>query len=128
MLLAGLLLLSLLLMLSAAPSGLGRSFLTRAGRMGYVPITGLGVLGGLTGRLGFLRTAALLLFTHVLGVRNTLLRRTPTGRAFLRWRYKSGQPGAFLDVVFHLLSRRSYDTEDRSHIRSSRRNARRQYG
>ena len=110
-LLAGLLLFSLFLMLSTAPGGLGRSFLTRAGHAGYVPITGLGVLGVLDGRLGFLGAAAFLLFARVLGFRNTLLRRTPTGCTLLRWRNKSGQPATFLDVFFHLLSRRSYDTE-----------------
>ena len=98
-------------MLSAAPGRLGRSLLARAGRASYAPITGLGVLGGLAGWLGFLRMAAFLLFTHVLGFRNTLLRRMPTGHTFLRWRNKSGQPGAFLDVFLHLLNRRSYGTE-----------------
>ena len=98
-------------MLSTAPGRLGRSLLTCAGRASYMPITGLRVLGALDGRLGFLGTAAFLLFTHMLGFRNTLLRRTPTGRTFLGWRNKSGQPGTFLDVIFHLLSRRSYDTE-----------------
>ena len=110
-LLAVLLLLSLLLMLSATPGGLSWSLLARAGRASYTPITGLRVLGGLASWLGFLRTAAFLLFTHVLGFRNTLLRRMPTGRTFLRWRKKRGQPGAFLDVFLHLLNRGSYGTE-----------------
>ena len=71
-LLVGLLLLSLLLMLSAAPGRLGWSLLARAGCASYAPITGLRVLGGLAVRLGFLRMAAFLLFTHVLGFRSTL--------------------------------------------------------
>ena len=98
-------------MLSAAPGRLGRSLLAHAGHTSYAPITGLRVLGGLASRLGFLRTAAFLLFTHMLGFRNTLLRQTPTGRTFLRWHKKSGQPGAFLDVFLHLLNRGSYGTE-----------------
>ena len=76
-LLAGLLLLRLslfLLMLSAAPSRFDRGLLACAGRMSYMPITGLRVLRGLASWLGFLRTAAFLFAAHMLGVRSTLLR------------------------------------------------------
>ena len=49
-----------LLMLSAAPGRFSRGLLACAGRTSYAPITGLRVLRGLAGRLGFLRTAAFL--------------------------------------------------------------------
>ena len=66
-------------MLSAAPGRLGRSLLARAGCTSYAPITGLRVLGGLAGRLGFLRSAAFILAAHVLGFRNTFLGERPPG-------------------------------------------------
>ena len=79
-LLAGLLLLLrlslFLLMLRAAPGRFGRHLLARAGCASYAPITGLRVLRGLAGQLGFLRMAAFLFAAHVFGVRSTLFRRS----------------------------------------------------
>ena len=89
-LLAGLLLSLFLPMLSVAPGRLSRSLLAHAGHTSYAPITGLRVLGGLAGRLGFLRTAAFLLAAHVLGVRSTLLRQTPTGAHFPAMPWEEG--------------------------------------
>ena len=114
-LLAGFLLLRLrlllLLMPSAAPGGFGRGLLARSGRAGYAPITGLRVLRGLAGQLGFLRMTTFLAAAHMFGVRSTLFRRMPTGRTFLRRCGKRRQPGAFLDVSLHLLDGGGYDTE-----------------
>ena len=76
-----------------------------------MPITGLRVLRGLAGQLGFLGTAAFLFASHVFGVRSTLFRRMPTGHTFLQCRGRRGQPGAFLDVILHLLARGGYGTK-----------------
>ena len=79
--------------------------------MSYAPITGLRVLRGLAGRLGFLGTVAFLFASHVFGARSTLFRRMPTGHTFLRYRGRRGQPGAFLNVILHLLARGGYGTK-----------------
>ena len=100
-----------LLVLSAASGSFGRGFLARGGRASYAPITGLRVLGGLAGWLGFLRTAAFLSSVHMFGVRSTLFRQMPNGRTFLRCHGRRGQPGAFLDVNLHLLDRGGYGTK-----------------
>ena len=76
-----------------------------------MPITGLRVLRGLAGWLGFLGTAAFLFASHVFGARSTLFRRTPTGHTFLRCPGRRGQPGAFLNVILHLLARGGYGTK-----------------
>ena len=113
-LLAGFLLLArlrLLLMLGPALCWSSCAFLTRASRVSYAPITGLRVLRGLAGRLGILRTAAFLFASHVFGAWSTLFRRTPTGRTFLQCRGRRGQPGAFLNVILHLLARGGYGTK-----------------
>ena len=79
--------------------------------MSYAPITGLRVLRGLAGWLGFLGTVAFLFASHVFGARSTLFRQMPTGRTFLRCRGRRGQPRAFLNVILHLLARGGYGTK-----------------
>ena len=113
-LLAGFLLLvhlHLFLMPGVVPGWSGCAFLARAGHTSYAPITSLRVLRGLAGWLGFLRMAAFLFALHVFGTRNTLFRWTPTGHTFLWCRGRRGQPGAFFNVVLHLLARGGYGTK-----------------
>ena len=100
-----------LLMLSAVLGRFGHGLLARTGHVSYAPITGLRVLRGLAGQLGFLGMAAFLFASHVFGVRSTLFRRTPTGHTFLRCRGRRGQPGSFLDVNLYLLARGGYGTK-----------------
>ena len=113
-LLAGFLLLVCLQLLLMPGLALGRSgcaFLTHAGHTSYAPITGLRVLRGLAGRFGLLGMAAFLFASHVFGAWSTLFRQTPTGHTFLRCRGRRGQPGAFLNVILHLLARGGYGTK-----------------
>ena len=71
----------------------------------------LRVLRGLAGWLGFLGTATFLFVSHMFGAWSTLFRQTPTGRTFLRCLGRRGQPGAFLNVILHLLARGGYGTK-----------------
>ena len=55
--------------------------------------------------------AAFLFASHVFGAWSTLFRQMPTRHTFLRCRGRRGQPGAFLNVILHLLARGGYGTK-----------------
>ena len=116
-----------LLMQSAAPGRFGRSLLTHAGHASYVPITGLGVLGALDGRLGFLRTAAFLFLLMCLDSGTPFLGERPPGTLSCDGVIRVVNPGIpwCVPSSFEQKKLRHWD---RSHIRSSHCNAHRQYG
>ena len=66
-------------MLSVAPGRFCQGLLAHAGHASYVPITGLRVLRGLAGQLGFLRMAAFLFLCTCLELGALFLGECPPG-------------------------------------------------